>query len=241
MKLAIIPARGGSKRIKSKNIIPFMGKPMIAYALEAAEKSNLFDKIHVSTDSEEIKSVVEKLGYPVDFMRPSHLADDMTGLLPVLKWVQCEYQERGLDFEDICCLMPTAPLLEAEDLIAGYELYENNNKYHPLMVVAPFPVPIEWAFHRDQKTLLTPVEAASLEKRSQDIEESYYEAGPFSFLHASHLSEDVQLFERKFLSFLLPRDKAVDIDNLEDLEHAKTLYLGRQAKAKLQAEDADSL
>jgi pseudaminic acid cytidylyltransferase len=231
MKLAIIPARGGSKRIKNKNILPFMGKPMISYALEAAAKTGLFDKIHVSTDSEEIRQVVEELGYSVDFLRPNHLADDMTGLLPVLKWVLSEYQKQGMNFEDICCLMPAAPLLEAEDLIAGYELYQTNNKYHPLMVVTSFPVPIEWAFHRDHKTLLTPNEVTSLEKRSQDIEDTFYESGPFLFFHSSHILEDISLHERKFLSYLISRDKAVDIDNQEDLDFAETLYLGRSIKA----------
>jgi pseudaminic acid cytidylyltransferase len=232
MKIAIIPARGGSKRIKNKNIIPFMGKPMIAYALDAAKKSNLFDVIHVSTDSDDIRQVVEGLGYSVDFMRPNHLADDMTGLMPVLKWVQKEYQQRGMDFEDICCLMPTAPLLESEDLVAGYELYKRNNKIHPLMVVAPYPVPIEWAFHRDKKSLLTPVEASALVKRSQDIEETYYEAGPFLFYHSTHVSGDIFLHERKCISYLISKSKAIDIDSLEDLEFAETLYLGRKIMAE---------
>jgi len=240
MNLAIVPARGGSKRIKNKNIVAFMGKPMISYALEAAEKSGLFDLIHVSTDSEEIRQVVEELGYPVDFMRPNHLADDMTGLLPVYKWVLSEFQQHGMNFEDICCIMPTAPLLEAEDLIAAYELYQTNNKYHPLMVVAPFPVPIEWSFHRDHKTLLTPKDVTSIEKRSQDIEDTYYEAGPFSFFHFSHILEDISLYERKFLSYLISRDKAVDIDNQEDLDFAETLYLGRSVKASRSNDSIES-
>ena len=95
----------------------------------------------------------------------------------------------------------------------------------------PKGFPIEWSFHRDHKTLLTPNEVTSIEKRSQDIEDTYYEAGPFSFFHFTHILEDISLYERKFLSYLISRDKAVDIDNQEDLDFAETLYLGRSIKA----------
>ncbi|MBI9082622.1 MAG: pseudaminic acid cytidylyltransferase [Desulfobacterales bacterium] len=232
MKLAIIPARGGSKRIKNKNIIPFLGKPMIAYALEAARESNLFDDIHISTESEEIKKVVEDLGFKVEFMRPKKLADDMTGLLPVIQWVVNKYQNTRRYYSDICCIMPTAPLLVAEDLVNGFELYSNHNKEHPLMVVTSYPVPIEWAYHRSENTLLTPVNFAALDKRSQDIEDTYYEAGPFYFFHSSHITGEMSLNDRKYISYLLPRNRAVDIDNQEDLEFAESLYLGNLAKTE---------
>src|SRR3989338_10774113 len=112
MKIAIIPARGGSKRVKNKNIIDFFGKPMIAYVLEAAKGSGLFDKIHVSTESEVIRSTVEDLGFKVDFLRPRELADDTTGLVPVLEWVLKEYERKRSIYKDICCLLPKAPFLE---------------------------------------------------------------------------------------------------------------------------------
>jgi pseudaminic acid cytidylyltransferase len=233
MKLLIIPARGGSKRIKKKNIVTFLGRPIISYALEAARESELFDKIHVSTDSEEIKLVVETLGYAVDFMRPENLSDDMTGLLPVLEWVLKEYQTRGLAFEDIGCLMPAAPMLDAEDLKAGYQLYEKAKKKHPLMVVAPFPVPIEWAYYRNEKGLLTPLDLPSLEKRSQDITNTYYESGPFYFFHRSHILGDIPLQSRKYISYLIAREKAVDIDTLEDLQFAEALFRGKYQKRVL--------
>jgi N-acylneuraminate cytidylyltransferase len=235
MRIAIIPARGGSKRIKNKNIVDFLGKPLIAYALEAAKESGLFDMIHVSTDSEKIRFVVEELGYKIDFMRSNELADDHTGLMPVLKWVHKQYNDRGLFFEDICCIMPTAPLLKGSDLNDGFNLYYKHNQKKPLLVVAPFPVPVEWAFYRDENTHLIPRDANSLTIRSQDIKPTFYESGPFSIFHASHLENENPFNNNQFLSLLINKSRAVDIDNQEDLELAKTLYLGRLSLNNLSA------
>lgn len=233
MRIAIIPARGGSKRIKNKNIVDFLGRPLIAYALDAAEKSGLFDEIHVSTDSEQIRLVVEDLGYKIDFMRSDELADDKTGLMPVLKWVHERYKEKGMFFEDICCIMPAAPLLKSIDLVHAFNLYNMHNHENPLLVIAPFPVPVEWAFYREENTHLIPRDANSLTIRSQDIKTAFYEAGPFSIFNFSHLENDNLFKNVKFLSLLIDKSRAVDIDDPEDLELAKTLYLGRLALKKL--------
>ena len=131
MRLALIPARGGSKRIPKKNITSFCGKPMIAYALEAAAKSGLFDKIHVSTDSHEIRNVVEDLGFPVEFMRDPNLADDFTGLAPVLRWVIEQYKARGEIYNEICCIMPAAPLLSSQDIINAFDIFTNEKGKYP--------------------------------------------------------------------------------------------------------------
>ena len=128
MKIGIIPAHGGSQRIKSKNVIDFFGKPMIIFALDAAKKSGLFEKIHVSTESEAIRSIVEELGYKIDFLRPRELADDLTGIVLILQWVLKQYGEKGIVYDDVCCIMPTAPLLEPEDLKKGYEVYQKHQK-----------------------------------------------------------------------------------------------------------------
>ena len=227
MRIAIIPARGGSKRIKNKNIIDFFGKPLISYALNAAKKSGLFDKIHISTDSEQIKIIVQNLGFDIDFMRPARLSDDQTGLMPVLKWVHEEYKSKGLFFEDICCIMPTAPLLNSNDLSDAFDLYEKNKKKNPLLVVAPFPVPVEWAFYRDENTFLTSKDSNALGIRSQDIRQAFYEAGPFSIFNYSHLQDDNPFNKNKFISLLIDKDRAVDIDDIDDLKLAKILYQGR--------------
>src|SRR3989344_2232971 len=181
MKLAVIPARGGSQRVKNKNFLDFCGKPMIAYALEAAKKSRLFDKIHVSAESVHIQSLVEELEYPVDFLRPPELADNFTGLIPVLQWVLKQYHNRGLEYEDVCCIMPTAPLLEPQDLIRAYDVFSQNEKQHPLLVVAKLPVPVEWVFRRDESGELTSLIQDALFFRSLDFNKSFIRSGTLLF------------------------------------------------------------
>ena len=162
MRLALIPARGGSKRIPKKNIVPFCGKPMIAYALDAADKSGLFDKIHVSTDSQEIADVVSGLGFPVDFMRDPDLADDFTGLIPVIRWVAEQYSARGEIYDDVCCIMPAAPLLTSQDIINAYGIFTQEEGRYPLLVFTKFPVPIERAFYNDKDGHMVPSSPKSL-------------------------------------------------------------------------------
>jgi N-acylneuraminate cytidylyltransferase len=196
---------------------------MIAYALEAAKKSELFDKIHVSTDSEEICQVVEALGYEVDFMRDSALADDFTGLVPVLRWVVDQYRLRDELYEQVCCIMPNAPLLISQDLVDAFNIFNQQEGRHPLLVFARFPVPIEWAFRRNEYGLMTAVSAKSLTVRSQDLEHAYYECGPFNIWSPNHLLNDNPLTEQ-VLSYILPAERAVDIDTQEDLVYAEKLY-----------------
>jgi N-acylneuraminate cytidylyltransferase len=232
MKIAIIPARGGSKRIKDKNIREFCGKPMIQYALEAARDSGIFDKIHVSTESDTIRAIVEGLGYPVDFLRSAELADDVTGLMPVLQWVLGAYRVVGRGYEDVCCLMPACPLLEPEDLRRGYDRYLAFGRKHPLHVVAPFPVPIEWAYRRDGQGRLTPTQPGMFAVRSQDLEKTYYESGPFSFFHRHHLLSENPAGDEDFVSIVLPRERAIDIDDPEDLVLAETLFYGKMIRSR---------
>ncbi len=233
MKIAIIPARGGSQRIKNKNIADFLGKPMIAYALEAAKNSGLFEKIHVSTDSDLVVSVTEKLGYKVDFKRPQELADNHTGIVPVLKWVIERYAQNGLKFEDVCCIMPAAPLLEPQDLQEAYEIYKKHGKRLPLLAAAELPVPVEWVFRKDENEVLTPVMPDALQVRSQDLQKAYYESGPFSYFHVSYLLGNDEEKKVKFLSYVIPPERAVDIDDPEDIKLAKTLCLGKLALKKI--------
>ena len=232
MRLAVIPARGGSKRIKNKNIIDFLGKPLIFYALDAAKKSKLFDEIHVSTDSNEIKNVVEQLGYKVNFLRSNDLADDFTGLFPVLKWVHKEYEKRGQFFEEIFCIMPCAPLLTPTDLINAHKIFIKFNSRNPLLVASSFSVPIEWAFYREEDSLLVPKDKKSLLLRSQDIRPTFYESGPFNIFSSNHLQDDNFFNNNNYISYVIEKSKAIDIDDKEDLEFAKILFLGRKELQK---------
>lgn len=223
MRLAVIPARGGSKRIPGKNIVPFCGKPMIAYALEAVANSGVFDKIHVSTDSEEICQVVEKLGFAVDFKRDAALADDFTGLVPVLRWVVDQYRLRGESYDEICCIMPNAPLICSQDFVDAFEIFKQHKAQHPLLVVAKFPVPVEWAFRRNEDGLMTAVSPKNLTRRSQDLPHAYYECGPFTIWNPLHLISENPL-TGQVLSYVLPAERAIDIDTPEDLVYAERLF-----------------
>jgi len=123
MRIVIIPARGGSQRIKKKNIINFHGRPMISYPLAVAQESSLFDVIHVSTDDDEIANVVRGLGFDIPFMRPPSLADGNTPVLDALEWVIRKYEEQGLSFDTICLLMPASPLISTDDLKKGISMH----------------------------------------------------------------------------------------------------------------------
>mgnify|MGYP001338448540 CR=1 FL=1 len=224
--LGIVPARGGSKRIPDKNIIPFCGRPMLSYVLEAARASGIFDKIHVSTDSNKIATVAAGLGFEPDFMRDASLADDFTPLLPVLKWVVNQYAAKGISFDTIFLLMPCAPLLEAEDLKRGLDVFREHGGEKPLMAVAPYPVPVEWAFEMKSGGALEALNTAALNMRSQDIPEKFYDAGVFDIYSSRNLAENKDIGEYGFISIKVAPHTAIDIDTPEDLILAEALYQG---------------
>ena len=231
MRLAIIPARGGSQRIKNKNIVDFCGKPLITHSLEAAKAAGIFDEIHVSTDSDAIKEVAQCTpGISVPFLRDSTLADAHTALIPVLRWVIKEYQKRGQHPSDVCLLMPTAPLLTAHDLNTAYEKFKTAGRAYPLMATAAYPVPIEWALERDQAGLLRALSPDKLKIRSQDLTKKYFDAGAFVFFTAQQLLDPSYPFGEHFLEYPLPRSRVVDIDDEDDLELARVLFWGTQAR-----------
>jgi N-acylneuraminate cytidylyltransferase len=227
--LAIIPARGGSKRIKDKNITDFLGKPLMAYSIEAAQQSKLFELIHVSTDSEQIKTVATVLQTHTEFTRESSLADDHTGIVPVLRWVVRQFLYRGQSFDDICMLMPTAPLITTTDLTSAYEVFINNERKVPVVAVASYPVPIEWAYEMETGTgkLIRAIPEKKTNLRSQDLGQKFYDAGAFAFFETQQLLNESYDLGCELIGYPLARERAVDIDNQEDLEFAKILYRGR--------------
>ena len=225
-RIAIMPARGGSKRIPRKNIVPFCGKPLMVHCLDAAKESGLFDEIHVSTDDAEIFAVAEAHGFPPGFLREAALADDFTPIRPVLRWVMDRFAARGRKFDVCCLLFPTAPLIEASDLKAASGLLDHSGGALPVMAVSRFPCPVEWAFRRAEDGALTEVTPGKSEIRSQDLEEAWYDSGTFSFFPAETLRKDGAA---GFLGYPLARHKAVDIDTPEDLDLAERLFKGRTA------------
>tara|TARA_R110000868_G_scaffold7354_4_gene40003 strand:- start:18861 stop:19622 length:762 start_codon:yes stop_codon:yes gene_type:complete len=235
--LCIIPARGGSKRIKSKNILPFLGRPMISYSLDAARDANIFSDIHVSTESGDIRDVVEGLGYRVPFLRPAALADDHTPLVPVLRWVLEAFVDRGVRFDSVCLLMSCAPLVRPADLQDAYELFEKNGAEHPVLSVARFSAPAEWAYNRDDAGFLSAREPETLSIRSQDLRDSYYDTGTFAIFPTAQILDDSYQGGGRMLSFILPSWRAVDIDSADDLVHAEILARGIAAKAQAPSPD----
>ncbi|MBF0176828.1 MAG: acylneuraminate cytidylyltransferase family protein [Magnetococcales bacterium] len=230
-RIAIIPARGGSKRLPDKNIRSFCGQPMIGYALQAAHASGLFSCIHVSTESDRIMAVVASLGHAVAFPRPVELADDHTPLMPVLKHVLEAWQERGRHFDQVCLLNPCSPLVEAADL-RGAAALQDANPTLSVLGVTPFPVPIEWAYLLGEGGRLTPAQPGMFKVRSQDLGKKYHEAGSFTFFPARRILE-IRGAGRDddFLGYPMPRVKSVDIDDADDWAMAEALYLGRQLQA----------
>lgn len=226
-RIAVIPARGGSKRILKKNIKDFCGKPIILYVLDTAIKSGLFDKVHVSTDDPEIADIVRDFGVKIDFMRDSKLSDDYTPLMPVLKWVLKKYLELGKQFNEVTLITPCAVFIESSDLIGASNLFQDSLKDCPVLAVSAFQTPIEWAFRIDENGLLRPRNKELLEKRSQDLQEHYYDTGSFAFFSSQYiLNSNNAGISTQYIGYVLEKYKAIDIDNIEDWKYAEFLMRG---------------
>ena len=226
-RLAIIPARGGSKRIKNKNIKNFCGEPMINYIINTARESKLFNKIHVSTECNLTKEVVENNGLSIDFMRPETLSDDFTPLMPVLSFVLNTYISMGHQYDEVWLLMACAPLIDKNDLISASKIYnsQNINSIKPLLAITEYPVPIEWSFLKDDKNIIHPRHEGKFQERSQDLPKSYYDSGTFIVFPKTCISEsDGAGSDKGYIGYQLPKTKAVDIDTQEDWELAEALY-----------------
>ncbi|HAT51361.1 MAG: acylneuraminate cytidylyltransferase family protein [Nitrospirae bacterium] len=223
-RIAIIPARGGSKRLPDKNIRPFHGKPMMGHILDAARKSGLFEMIHVSTEDDRIRDVAESLGYPVDFMRPHALADDHTPIMPVLRYVVDTYLSRGKAFDQVALLMACAPLIDASDLCEGAALFDRFGGTRAVMSITSYPVPVEWAYSRREDGVLEPMQPGMFAVRSQDLPRRYYETGCYTLFPVQRILEGTSGDDTNFVGQILPRWKSVDIDDAEDWELAERLF-----------------
>lgn len=226
-RIAIIPARGGSKRIPNKNIRDFCGKPMISYILNEAIKSNLFDKIHVSTDSEQIANIVFNLEFSIDFMRPAYLSDDFTPLQPVIEYVLKNYANINTYYDELWLLLPCSPLIEANDLIeASKFMKENQISNNGLIAVVEYSAPIDWAYGINTSGILIPIEKEKLFKRSQDLDKRYHDSGTFmSFCIDNHSDlSNPKVINDSFLGYKISKFKGIDIDTNEDWELVENIY-----------------
>jgi N-acylneuraminate cytidylyltransferase len=227
-RLAIIPARSGSKRIPDKNIKLFHGRPIIAYSLAAARDSGLFDVIHVSTDSEAIAALTADLGAPVDFFRPEALAGDKVPLRDVLRFVRDRYGELGHSFDCICRLSACAPLTEASDLVAAEKLFARHGGRRAVTAVFETPGSLQRAYSLSGNGILEPLRNDRLLARSQDLEATYQDAGSFALLPPDYLDRPDEEFYRDRAGFVLPFERAIDIDEPEDWHLAEVIYAGRR-------------
>ena len=231
MKLAIIPARGGSKRIPRKNIKLFCEKPMIAWSIEAALQSGCFDQVIVSTDDTEIAEVARRYGATVPFMRPAVLSDDHTGTIPVIshaiEWVNAQ----GQPVEQACCLYATAPFVSPDDIRRGlYTLLDTGSDY--AFSVTSYAFPIQRAIRLNAEGRVEMFNPEHFNTRSQDLEEAFHDAGQFYWGKADAWLQGRMIFSPASVPVALPRHRVQDIDTPEDWIRAEWLFKAMQAEAQ---------
>ena len=217
MNICIIPARGGSKRIPRKNIKLFHSKPLIAYSIENALKSEIFDKVIVSTDDEEIAKISKEYGAEVPFIRDENLSDDYSSSIEVFEDAISKFE----DVEIACMLYATAPLLDIEYLKKGFETLKNSDATYAFSATSmPFPIQRTFKLVDGRCEMFTPEFFYS---RSQDLEEAYQDAGQFYFKKVNQKSDEI-LFGKDSIPIILPRHLVQDIDTLEDFKRAELMY-----------------
>ena len=223
MKIAIIPARCGSKRLPGKNIKEFCGKPIIAYSIETALKANIFNKVIVSTDDIKIAEIAKRYGAEIPFLRPKDISDDFTTSLEVMehsvRWCTENFQEKIVK---VCCLYPTAPFVTANHLNKAVELLKDDVKY--VISSTEFSFNIFRAFKindNDRTQMFWPDNFA---KRSQDLEKAYHDAGMFYIGKPEAFLQKRPFFDTYSVPYLLPHYLVQDIDTYEDWERAELMY-----------------
>ena len=223
MRLAVIPARGGSKRIPRKNIREFAGKPMLAHSIEAARESGCFTHVIVSTDDPEIADVACAHGADVPFIRPADLSDDLTATTPVVAHAIEWYQARGETLSHVCCIYATAPFLDVSDLQRGFELIDTD-AYDYVFSATRYAFPIQRALRLDREDCVGMFQPAHFLTRSQDLEEAFHDAGQFYWGKPSAWLVGKPAFSGTSRAILLPRHRVQDIDTLDDWTRAEWMW-----------------
>ena len=223
MKLALIPARGGSKRIPRKNIKLFCGKPMIAWSIESAQQSGCFDQVVVSTDDAEIAEVARQYGAQVPYMRPAALSDDHTGTTAVVAHAINWFAAQGNTPEQVCCLYATAPFVSAGDLCRGLSVLTETGADYAFAVTS-YAFPIQRAIRITPAGRVEMFSPEHFNTRSQDLEEAYHDAGQFYWGHANAWLANKMIFSAASAPVKLPRHRVQDIDTPEDWLRAEWLF-----------------
>lgn len=220
--VAIIPARGGSKRILRKNIKEFHGLPLIAYSIKTALSSKLFEKVIVSTDDEEIANIAKTYGAQVPFLRPKELSDDFTSTDTVTNHAINFLKDQGEYYGFVCTIYATAPFLDEKYLVEGFEKLKSQNVKNAFSCTS-MPFPIQRTFKITPNNRCEMFWPENFTKRSQDLEEAYQDAGQFYWTNLNITSKDI-IFGKNSIPIVLPRYLVQDIDTAEDWKRAEIMY-----------------
>jgi len=220
--IAIIPARGGSKRIPKKNIKPFLGKPIIEYTIKAALDSDLFSEVMVSTDEQEIVDIAIQAGATVPFLRSEKTANDFAHIGEVLEEVIAKYKKQGKEFSEFCCLFATAPFITPERLQESYELLMNSD-FDSVFPVLQFDYPIQRALkmNNGNVSMFNPEHLLS---RSQDLEPAFHDSGQYYWCKTKKFLEAKVIFSKNAGAIVIKETEAHDIDTLDDWKTAEIKY-----------------
>lgn len=223
MKVLVIPARGGSKRIPKKNIRLFHGRPIIGWSIAAALESAIFDRVLVSTDDHEIGEIAKAMGAEVPYIRPAELSGDMAGTKGVIQHAIGWFGENGGTPESLCCLYATAPFVRSDDLRHGMQMLEYS-KADFVIPVTSFPYPIERALTVEATGRVAMICPERVDARSQDLPEAFHDAGQFYCGRTDAWMTETSVFQANTLALQVPRYRVQDIDTMEDWEQAELLF-----------------
>jgi pseudaminic acid cytidylyltransferase len=233
--VAIIPARGGSKRIPNKNIKLFAGQPIISYSIRVARETGLFDRVIVSTDSLEISTIAIEYGAEVPFLRPAELANDFAGTAEVVCHAVEWLAKEGMQPKFICCIYATAPFIQASYLKQGYDKLLSSDATSVFSVTTyPYPIYRSLKVTEDDRIKMMWPEYANI--RSQDLTEAYHDAGQFYWANTEKFMKEKALFAKDSLPVILPRYLVQDIDTLEDWETAEKMFTVIKSKRGTKSE-----
>jgi len=222
--IAIIPARSGSKRIKNKNIKQFFGKPFIYYAINAAKKSQIFNDIVVSTDSNKIRKIANKFGAETPFLRSKKLSNDKADTISVIKDCILNLEKKGRFYKYVCCIYPANPFLKTKNLIKAFKILKSNRQLDYVMTAIKFNHPIERSFKIENSKILVKGKNKFYKKMTQDIENSYHDGAQFYLSKSKNWKMKKNIFSKKTYVIELSEIESHDIDNPIDIEIAKLKF-----------------
>jgi pseudaminic acid cytidylyltransferase len=234
VNIAVIPARGGSKRIPRKNIRSFAGRPLIAYSISAAVDSGLFEHVIVSTDDPEIAGVAREHGAKTPFTRPAELADDHATTVPVIKHAVSWVQEHWGQVDDVCCIYATAPFIQAGALREAHDMMIREATTGYVFSATSFPFPIQRAFRVNPDRRVQMFEPKNYNTRSQDLETAYQDAGQFYWGSAATYMSGKIFFSNDSMAYVLPRHMVQDIDTPEDWKRAELMYAALRSNGDIE-------